>query len=111
MFKLVQDVMAPLNGFGNSEVDATKYLSSCNAPSSARCRRPVLELSTFNDMLISPQAIWDVHRLHNDSPHVITCTTRGGTHVVRWEGWFARCWLSKVSGEFLVAALDASKDS
>jgi len=100
--------LAPLNGYGACDEGAERYLRDCNAGPTSGCRRPLLEMCTFNDTLVDIEAVRKLQGLYLESPHVITCATRGGTHVIRWEGVWATCWLSRASYEFLEAALVGS---
>lgn len=107
IFSFVQRHMAPRNGFGGSEHDALRYLLSCNAPPYRCCRRPVLELLNYSDFLVDVAAVNHMMALFPaESQRVICCATKGGTHVVRWEGLKMRCWTSQVALEFLTAALE-----
>jgi len=96
--------MAPAHGFGNG----SSYLRHVQPADPAGCRVPMLELSTFNDLLVDVPDIASLMQLHTASPHVINCSTHWGTHIVRWEGWRPQCWIATVAFEFIEAALPAA---
>merc|ERR1712137_41807 len=106
LFKMVRQLLAPCNGYSSTRAGALEYLRACHPGSSAGYRRPVLELCTYNDTIIDVAAVCTVQERYKQSPYVVTCATRGGTHVVRWEGWTGRCWICRSSSEFLDACLE-----
>jgi len=72
---------------------------------------PVLEMFSYNDILIDIKGVDDLRRLHQASPYIVTCATFWGTHIIRWQGWKLDCWLSKAACEFLEAALGSGGDA
>jgi predicted alpha/beta-fold hydrolase len=94
--------MAPAHGF---DMDCMSYFWSCQPADPAGCRVPVLELASYNDVLIDVPGVKDLSNLHMASPHVVNCTTRSGTHIIRWQGLRPQDWLSVVACEFLEASL------
>jgi len=106
MVQFVRDVMAPAHGFKRSLAGAMKYMKSCGSPHVSNCAIPVLELVTENDTLMTADMARRIHSSYKASPHVLTALTRQGTHMVRWEGWWPRCWVTRVTNEFLHAALE-----
>lgn len=105
MIEFVRDVMAPAHGFDRTLVGAQEYLRSCKPASFANCAIPVMVLTTPNDTLATAEMSQVVQAKYKISPHVVTVMTRQGTHMIRWEGWWPRCWVSRVSGEFIESAL------
>mmetsp|Transcript_25254 Transcript_25254/g.84306 ORF Transcript_25254/g.84306 Transcript_25254/m.84306 type:complete len:253 (+) Transcript_25254:62-820(+) len=108
MVEFVKDHMAPTHGFENSLEGASAYMASCQPPLASNCAVPVLELLTYNDFLMTADHVQVVERFWEVSPHVVTAVTRQGTHVIRWEGLYPRCWMGKVGREFLQAALNVA---
>merc|ERR1712066_78014 len=56
------------------------------------------------------ETVLTVHASYQLSPNIMTVITREGTHALRWEGWLPRCWATRVSEEFFVAALKVSRE-
>merc|ERR1712216_95897 len=107
IFSFVQKHMAPRYGFGCSEHESSRYLLSCNPAPYRGCERPVLELLNYSDFFVDVSTVDHVMALFPaESQQVICCATKGGTHMVRWEGLKMRCWTSQVALEFLTAALE-----
>jgi predicted alpha/beta-fold hydrolase len=105
MIEFVQDYMAPAHGFDSSRDGGRSYMQWCQPKETKCCVVPTLEHLCVNDTIISPENIWALQRLYQESPYVATLTTRHGTHMVRWEGWRLECWLAKSSCEFLESSL------
>lgn len=105
LLRFVRERLAPAHGFEASVAGATQYLRSCQFADPAGCQTPTLEILTFNDLLTSVSMTRNTKMLHVASPHIVTCTTRQGTHIVRWNGIRGRCWISQVGCEFLESAL------
>lgn len=105
LVEMVRDLMAPAHGFKPTQQSTRQYLRTCQPGDPAGCSIPSLELFTFNDTLIDVPMVRDLLKLYHASPNIITCGTRGGTHIARWEGLYAQCWLSRVGYEFLEASL------
>jgi len=107
LVSFVCDEMAPKNGFPRTPAGVLDYFAHVQPPTSARCAVPCLELMTFDDQLIEAGQVEVLQEYHKLSPNVITAATKQGTHVVRWDGLRPRCWVSRVSSEFLESALEA----
>lgn len=105
MFEFMRDRMAPAHGYERSAAGARQYMRACQPAGSSKCAVPVLELVTLKDTLMTPDTVRRLHRTYEASPHLVTVMTREGTHMVRWEGWRATCWLCRASVEFLESAL------
>lgn len=105
MLEFVCDVMAPAHGFERSLAGAREYMRSCQPAHASGCSIPVLELCTTNDMLMTAEMAQMVQSMYKASPHVITAMTHRGTHMIRWEGWRPRCWVTRVSDEFFQSVL------
>jgi len=106
---IVREYLAPAHGFSASKCGASNYLRYCQPADPAGCCVPVLEMISHNDVLIDNHGVEKIKRLYLASPHIITCVTRWGTHVIRWQGWQFDCWISKAACEFLEAALSLKK--
>lgn len=111
LFAVGQHLLGPAHGYEPTFEGGVDYFCSCTPAPASLCQRPLLELNTFNDTLIDVPVVREIGDWHLQSPHVVTCSTRQGTHAIRWEGWRARCWMSRVSCEFLEAALQEAKRS
>lgn len=99
-------VVAQLHGYPATREGALEYLQHCTPASYRGCRRPVLELNSFGDNIAGVDQIRLVQeRFPAESPYVISAVTKEGAHLIRWEGKFATCWATRVSYEFLDAAL------
>lgn len=105
LFAVGQLLLGPVHGYEPTFEDGYDYLRGCTPAPASGCQRPLLEMNTFNDTLIDVPVVREIGDWHLQSPHVVTCSTRQGTHAIRWEGWRARCWMSRASCEFLEAAL------
>ena len=103
--ELIREVLTPVNGWVGSADAALRYLRWATTKSHSGCQKLLLELVSFNGLLIGHETALEVQRAHMQSSHVLMCAGHGGTHVVRWEGWRMECWISKLSSEFLEAAL------
>jgi len=97
--------LAPAHGFERSVAGAHKYMESCNPATATIDSVPTLELSTINDMIMNADMARGVQGMYKDSPSVITAMTNNGTHMIRWEGWWPQCWVSRVAHEFLESVL------
>lgn len=105
IFKFIRDRQAPAYGFEATTDGAKKYMQSCNAADPAGCAIPTLHLVSFNDFLIDFKVAKGLQKLYQASPNIVTCSTRMGTHVIRWNGLRGSCWISAVSCEFIESAL------
>lgn len=105
--KFVRQRLAPFHGFEASAAGASHYMRSCQPADPVGCNIPTLEMITFNDLLTEASEIQKLQKLYLASPHIVTCTTRLGTHIVRWSGIRGSCWISQVGCEFLESALRA----
>lgn len=103
--KWLREWMAPAHGFESSSSGVAQYLRTCQPNDPAGCKIPALEILSFNDLLSDPASVQIQQKYHLASPHIVTCVTQLGTHVIRWNGLKGRCWLSQVSCEFLESAL------
>merc|ERR1719350_1563839 len=108
MIEFVRDYMAPAWGHEQSLAGAGEYLEACAPADSSGCKVPTLELVSLNDTLMTPDMARTVQSFYKASPHVVTHLTREGTHIVRWEGWWPRCWVERAAAEFLEGSLVAS---
>merc|ERR1711994_1111133 len=97
--------MAPAHGYERSLPATREYFKACEPPSVESCCVPLMEMVTMNDLLLTQEAALWVQSMYKKNPNVVTVLTREGTHIVRWEGWWPRCWISHACGEFLDAAL------
>lgn len=101
-------LMGALHGFPDTPEGAEAYCRHCNPAPYADCRRPVLELTSFNDTLSNYVSARRIQQNYPaQSPNVIVAATKDGTHVIRWEGKFAECWTSRVAHEFFEAVLSS----
>lgn len=107
LMEFIRDRMAPAHGYERSLKGARAYFRACEPPSVDACKVPVLEMVTMNDLLLTQEAALWVQNLYTQNANVVTVLTREGTHMVRWEGWWPRCWISRASAEFLEGALNA----
>mmetsp|Transcript_126925 Transcript_126925/g.237307 ORF Transcript_126925/g.237307 Transcript_126925/m.237307 type:complete len:500 (-) Transcript_126925:65-1564(-) len=105
MVEVVRDLMGPAHGFKPTQQGARQYMRKCQPADPAGVSIPSLELFSFNDTLIDVPMVRDLLQLYRASPHIITCGTRGGSHIVRWEGLYAQCWIARVGYDFLEATL------
>jgi predicted alpha/beta-fold hydrolase len=105
LWQYLRDHHAPALGFEASNFGLSKYLRSCMTADPAGCKVPTLELLSFNDVLIPVDTVRDLQKLPLASPHIVTCATRVGTHVLRWSGLRGSCWIGQVSCEFLESVL------
>merc|ERR1719203_606360 len=105
MIEFVRDFMAPAHGFEHSDKGASEYMQAKQPAAARGIAVPTLEMLTINDSLITKEMIGRLQSLYKESPHVITCMTVEGTHMVRYEGWKPSCWLCRTSSEFLNAVL------
>jgi predicted alpha/beta-fold hydrolase len=108
--RFLRERMAPAHGFESSDRGVSSYLRSCQAHDPAGCKIPTLELLTFNDLLTDVGMISDLQNMHSVNSNIITCTTRQGTHIVRWHGIRGDCWISRVAFEFLEATLSLAAE-
>jgi len=109
MVEFIRDVMAPAHGFEQSLDGARRYMQACAPAHASNCAIPVLELCGTNDTLMTPEMAQRVQSMYKTSPHVVTAMTSQGTHMIRWEGWWPRCWVTRVAGEFLESALEPAR--
>lgn len=105
LFKWVRDRQAPALGYEASATGAGQYLRRCQPADPAGCKVPTLEMFTFNDFLVDAADIRNLQQMYLASPHIVTCTTRMGTHVIRWTGWRCSCWIGPVACDFLESAM------
>jgi len=105
LFQWVRDRQAPALGFEASAAGVGQYLRRCQPADPSGCKVPTLEILTFNDFLVDASDIRNLQQMYLASPHIVTCTTRMGTHVVRWTGWRCSCWISPVACDFLESAM------
>jgi len=105
MMEFVRTRLAPAHGYEASVSGAMKYLRTCQIADPAGGRVPTLELVSWNDLLIPVEMVRNLQRMYLANPNIVTCVSVSGTHVVRWEGLRAHCWMSKVAYEFVEAAL------
>jgi len=105
VFKFIRDRQAPAYGFEATNEGAMKYMQSCKAADPAGCAIPSLHLVSFNDFLIDFEVAKCLQKLYQASLNIVTCSTRMGTHVIRWNGLRGSCWISAVSCEFIESAL------
>jgi len=108
LIQFIRDRMGPAHGFERTVEGARAYMRHAQPPSIENACVPVLEMVTMNDMLLTQEAALWVHNLYKVNPKVVTVLTRDGTHMVRWEGWWPQCWISRATEEFLDAVLKAS---
>lgn len=105
IFEFISDVMAPAHGYERSLDGGREYMRSCVTAHASNCRTPCLELTTTNDTLVTAEMAHIVQSSYKLSPHVVTAMSQTGTHMIRWEGWWPSCWVSRVAGEFLESVL------
>merc|ERR1719343_388162 len=107
--EFVRTSLAPGNGYDATVGGALAYVKANSpVPKFHNCAVPVLELVTYNDCLVHPGRVNDIVEAYKKSSNVVTAVTRQGTHMIRWQGWCPRDWLSVASAEFLEAALNKS---
>merc|ERR1719384_633590 len=109
MLQFMIDVAAPAHGFERSLEGARKYMRACQPAHASNCAIPLLELVTTNDTLATVEAAHSVQCMYKASPNVVTALTHQGTHMVRWEGWWPRCWMTRVTTEFFEATTQQSQ--
>lgn len=107
--EFVHLVQAPAMGFPRNFEGTQQYFESCVPADASGCAVPVLELLNYNDTLIAAEFHNITRKDAEKSSNVIVTTTREGTHMIRWEGILPKCWLRRVSNEFLEAALQITE--
>lgn len=105
MLEFIKDVMAPAHGYEQSVFGAREYMAACKPAAAWKCAVPTLEYVTPQDTIMSPEMAYRVAGMYKQSPHVVTVLTQQGTHVIRWEGWWPTCWVTRTSWEFINSAL------
>lgn len=107
IMEFIRTVQAPGHGYDATVDGALAYLDvSGRSPNTSAV--PVLEMVTYNDCLVHPGTVQNVVDSYKECSNVVTAVTKQGSHMIRWEGWQPRDWLSVSSAEFLGAALNRS---
>jgi len=105
LFEFMKDVMGPGMGYERTMEGARKFMDWCCPAHGSNCAIPTLELTSMNDTIMTADMSQRVQMMYKTSPHIITALTRSGTHMIRWEGWWPRCWVTQVSWEFCNSVL------
>lgn len=110
LVEFVCNRMAPEHGYERSLAGGEAYMQACNTLHPSHTTIPVLEMLSLQDTILDAETILTVHSSYQASPNIMTVTTREGTHALRWEGLRPRCWVTRASEEFFVAALKVLRE-